>query len=312
MKKIRFGSDGELEVSVMCLGTDHFGTRVDQATSYDLLDRYVAAGGNFVDTSNIYAVWLEGGKGGDSEALLGKWMKERKNRDQLIVATKMGWPYQDVPMSSSAKIIEQEAEKSLKRLGIDTIDVYYTHRDDRAVPLEEQLGALDKLVKAGKVRCLGASNVKAWRLEEARWTSFNNGFARHTCVEQRFTYLRPKAGASFGGQLSTNRDLLEYCRHHKLKLLAYTPLLGGAYTRDDRPLPKQYQHADSDARIEVLKSVAKDVGAGPNQVILAWMMQQDIVPIFGASRAEQVEENLGALDVKLSDEQMETLKKAGA
>ena len=229
MKRISLGTNGELEVSAMCLGTDHFGTRVDDARSYDLLDRYVAAEGNFLDTSNIYATWFEGAQGGESETLLGKWLKDRKNRDQIVIATKMGWPYQDVPMSSSAEIIEQEAEKSLKRMGIDTIDLYYTHRDDRDVPLEEQLGAMDKLVKAGKVRCIGASNIKAWRLEEARWTSLNNGFPCHAGVEQRFTYLRPKVGASFGGQRSANRDLLEYCRNRKLPLLA-SPRSSAAHT----------------------------------------------------------------------------------
>ena len=312
MKRISLGSNGELEISAMCLGTDHFGSRVDNATSYAILDRYVSAGGNFLDTSNIYATWIKGAHGGESETLLGKWMRDRKNREQIVIATKMGWPYQDVPMSSSAEIIEQEAEKSLKRLGIDTIDLYYTHRDDRDVPLEEQLGAMDKLVKAGKVRCIGASNIKAWRLEEARWTSINNGFPQHVGVEQRFTYLRPKVGASFGGQKSTNRDLLEYCRNRKLPLLAYSPLLGGAYTRDDKELPKQYRHADSDARMGALRSVAKDVRATLNQVILAWMMHQDIIPIMGASRVEQMDENLGAPEVKLSEKQMETLAKAGA
>ena len=312
MKRIRFGNDGELEISVLCLGTMHYGSRDDDATSYDMLDRFVAGGGNFLDTANMYAAWVEGAQGGESETLLGKWMKDRKNRDQLVIATKMGFPYQDVPMSSSAENIEREVEKSLKRLGIDTIDLYYTHKDDRDTPLEEQLAAMDKLVKAGKVRCIGASNIKAWRLEEARWTSLNNGFARHAGVQQRFTYLRPKVAASFGAQRSTNRDLLEYCRIRKLPLLAYSPFLSGAYTRDDRPLPQQYEHADSDARMEALRSVAKDLGATLNQVILAWMMQQDIIPIIGASRAEQMEENLGGPEIELSDEQMNILTKTGA
>jgi len=312
MNRVKLGSNGELEPSALCLGIDHFGSRVDDATSFDLLDRYVAGGGNFIDTANIYATWIEGFHGGESEPVLGKWMKDRGNRDQLTIATKMGWPYQDIPMSSSAAFIELEAEKSLKRLGIETIDLYYTHRDDRAIPLQEQLAAMDKLVKAGKVRCIGASNVKAWRLEEARWTSLNNGFPQHVGVEQRFTYLRPKVGASFGGQRSANRDLLEYCRNREITLLAYSPLLHGSYTREDKELPKQYQHADSDARIEALRSVAKEVDATLNQLILAWMMRQDIIPIIGASRVEQIDENLGCFNVTLSEEQMETLAKAGA
>ncbi len=312
MKRIRFGNDGELEISVLCLGTMHYGSRDDDATSYDMLDRFVAAGGNFLDTSNNYASWVPGGRGGESEALLGKWMKDRQNRDQLVIATKVGFPYQDVPMSSRAEVIEREVEKSLKRLGTDTIDLYNTHRDDRETPLEEQLGTMDKLVKAGKVRCIGASNIKAWRLEEARWTSLTNGFVRHAGVQQRFTYLRPNAGANFGPQISTNQDLLEYCRARKLPLLAYSPLLSGAYTRDDRPLPKQYLHPDSDARMEALRSVAEVVDATLNQVVLAWMLQQDIIPIIGASRPEQMADNLDAPTVTLTDEQMETLTKTRA
>ncbi len=310
MRKVAIGNDGELDVSVLCHGTDHFGSRVDEATSFEILDRYVEAGGNFLDTSNFYAAWIEGAHGGESEALLGKWMKERNNRDQLVIATKVGCPYQDVPMGARAEIIEQEVEKSLKRLGIETIDLYYTHLDDRSVPLEEQLGAMDTLVKAGKVRSLGASNIKAWRLEEGRWTSLNNGFARHACVEQRYTYLRPKAGASFGGQVSANSDLLEYCRAHNLTLLAYSPLLYGAYTRDDRPLPDQYQHPDSDARLEALRTVAGQVDATLNQVVLAWLIHQNIIPIVGASRIEQVTENLGGTEVTLNEEQMKTLTRA--
>jgi aryl-alcohol dehydrogenase-like predicted oxidoreductase len=312
VKKNRFGNNGELEISALCLGTMNYGSRDDDATSYDMLDRYVADGGNFLDTANMYANWVEGGQGGESETLLGKWMKDRGNRDQLVIATKMGFAYQDVPTSSNTKIIEQEVEKSLERLGIETIDLYYTHSDDRDTPLEEQLGALDRLVKAGKVRCIGASNIKAWRIEEARWTSLNNDYARYACVQQRFTYLRPKVDADFAHQRSANDDLLEYCGHHSLPLLAYSPFLRGAYTRDDRPLPEQYQHADSDARMKALKSVAKHVGATPNQVILAWMLRQDIIPIIGASRPEQMDENLGGAAVELSDEQMELLTGAGA
>ena len=106
MKRISLGSNGELAISAMCLGTDHFGSRVDNATSYAILDRYVSAGGNFLDTSNIYATWIKGAHGGESETLLGKWMRDRKNREQIVIATKMGWPYQDVPMSPSPEITE--------------------------------------------------------------------------------------------------------------------------------------------------------------------------------------------------------------
>jgi aryl-alcohol dehydrogenase-like predicted oxidoreductase len=312
MKRICLGIDSELEVSALCLGTMYYGNRDDDKTSYRLLDHYVEAGGNFLDTANIYANWLTDFQGGESEILLGKWMKDRGNRNDLVIATKVGFGYQDVPSSLKAERIETEVEKSLKRLGIDTIDLYYSHYDDRKTPWEEQLKALDRLVKTGKVRCIGASNIKAWRLEEARGISIHNDLARHAAVQQRFTYLRPRVNASFFPQISTNPDLLEYCARRKLPLIAYSPLLGGAYLRDDRPLPQQYQHEDSNMRLEALQSVAEAVDASLNQVILAWMMKQDIIPIFGSSRLEQMEENLGATAVELTEQQMVTLTDAGA
>jgi aryl-alcohol dehydrogenase-like predicted oxidoreductase len=312
MKRRRLGIDGELEVSALCLGTMHYGSRDDEATSFQMLDRYVEEGGNFLDTANVYATWIPGFEGGESETLLGKWMKDRQNRDQLIIATKVGFTYQDVPRSLKAERIESEVEKSLNRLGVDTIDLYYAHCDDRKTPMEEQLEAMDKLVKAGKVRCLGTSNIKAWRLEEARGISVNRGWARHAVVQQRFTYLRPKVNADFFHQTSTNDDLLEYCSRHQLPLVAYSPLLSGAYARDDRPLPEQYQHEDSKVRLEALKSVSVETGATPNQVILAWMIKQGVLPIFGASRIEQMEENLGAAAIELTEEQMSKLNNAGA
>jgi len=290
----------------------HFGSRDDEATSYRMLDRYVEAGGNFLDTANGYAAWLKGHHGGESETLLGKWMRDRKNRDGLVVATKVGFGYQDVPTSLRTEVIESEVEKSLRRLAIDTVDLYYWHCDHRSTPLEESLAAMDRLVRAGKVRCIGASNIKAWRLAEARSVSIQNGLARHAAVQQRFTYLRPKVNADFFHQTSANPDLLEYCASRELPLIAYSPLLGGAYVRDDRPLPPQYQHTDSDARMAALRSVASEVDATLNQVIFAWMVKQGIIPILGASRDEQMDENLGAAAVELTDEQMATLSNAGA
>ena len=312
MKKRHLGNSDELEVSVLCLGTMHYGTRDDEKTSFRMLDRYVEFGGNFLDTANVYATWIPGGKGGESETLIGKWMKQRRNRQKLIIATKVGFPYRDVPLSLSAATIEREVEKSLHRLGIETIDLYYEHCDDIKTPMEERLRAMDKLIKAGKVRCIGSSNIKAWRLEEARGISFHNSLVQHAAVQQRFTYLRPRVNANFGHQTSTNEDLLEYCARHNLPLVAYSPLLSGAYQREDRPLPEQYQHEDSVARMEALKNVVEIAGATPNQVILAWMIRNGVVPIFGASRDGQMEENLKAVDLALTDEQMTMLDSAGA
>jgi aryl-alcohol dehydrogenase-like predicted oxidoreductase len=174
--------------------------------------------------------------------------------------------------------------------------------------------AFDRLVRAGKVRHIGASNFPAWRLEKARWVSRTNGWAEYCCIQQRYTYLRPKPGASFGAQVSTNDDLLDYCRSEGVTLLAYSPLLNGAYTRADRAFQEQYLGPDTDARLATLRAVAGEVGATANQVVYAWMMQSDppVIPLMAASTDEQMKENLGALDVTLSAEQMDRLDKASA
>ncbi|MBN1220663.1 MAG: aldo/keto reductase [Anaerolineae bacterium] len=212
--------------------------------------------------------------------------------------------------SLSAQTIAQEIEGSLKRLGIDYIDLYYAHKDHRPDPLEETLEAFDRLVKAGKVRYIGASNMLAWRLERAKHLSRARGWAEYCCVQQRFSYLRPKPGADFGAQVSANDDLLDYCtQNNDITMLAYSPLLGGCYTRPDRPIPEQYQSPDADARLAVLKMVAEDLGATLSQVIFAWMRQgtPTIIPLIAASTPKQMAENIGSLEVELGQEQLEVL-----
>ena len=313
VRTVPLGNTG-VEVNAFCLGTMYFGNRTDRETSFQLLDQCVEAGGSFLDTANIYARWVPGFVGGESETLLGEWMRERKNRDQIFIATKVGFQYPGVERGLQADQIETECEKSLKRLGIDTIDLYYAHVDDRNTPIEEALEAFDRLVKAGKVRLIGASNFLAWRLEEARWVSQTHGWAEYCCIQQRYSYIRPKSGASFDPQIAANDDLLDYCRARGITMLAYSPLLTGAYTRADRSFAEQYLGPDTDARLAALHSVAKEVGATLNQVVYAWMIQSDppVIPLVAASTAEQMEENLGALEIELSAEQMAQLNDATA
>jgi len=278
-----------------------------EKTFYSLLDQYVEAGGTFLDSANIYG-------GGISESLLGRWMKERRKRSRLFIATKIGFGYSGVDMGLQRHQIETECEKSLKRLGIETIDLYYAHVDDRETPMEETLEVFDQLVRAGKVRFIGASNFQAWRLDEAHWLSQAHGWAQYCCIQQRYSYVRPNPGGSFGFQIVVNEDLLDYCRTRSTTLLAYSPLLSGAYTRLDRSFPKQYLGPDTDARVAALKSVADEIGATANQVIYAWMMQSQpyVIPLLAASTPKQMQENLGALDIKLSTKHMARLNSAGS
>ena len=313
MKKIPLGNSG-VEVSIYCLGTMYYGTRVEEEMSFQLLDQFVEAGGTFIDTANIYAWWVSDSKGGESETLLGKWFKSRGNRSEIFIATKVGFQYDDTVRGLRASQIVDECERSLKRLGVDTIDLYYAHVDDRNTPQEETLEAFDRLVKAGKVRYIGASNFLAWRIEQARWTSRQNGWPEYVCIQQRHTYLRPKPGATFDPQIAVNDDLLDYCRNQPLTLLAYSSLLSGAYTRSERAFDQGYLGPDSDARLDALNEVAAETGASLNQVILAWMIQGDpaIIPVMAASTPEQMDENLAVLDLILSKEQLSRLSNARA
>mgnify|MGYP001822565822 CR=1 FL=1 len=312
MKKIQLSQTG-VEVSCLSLGTLRFGTRNNYEQSARLMDMYVEAGGNFIDTANAYDQWCSQGKGGESEVTIGRWLRDRGLRDKVFIATKVGFGYQDVPDGLAASTIISECEHSLRRLGIDRIDLYYAHKDDPNTPLEETLSAFNKLVKDGKIRFFGASNYLAWRLADADAISDRNGWASFTCVEQRFTYLRPTPGADFSPQQIADRNLMTYCDARGKTILPYTPLLRGAYVRSDRPIPSPYRSPDTDARLAVLHEVAQELGATPNQVVLAWMMhrQPPLLPIFSARNPEQMKENLGALDIALSAEQMERLNLAG-
>ena len=313
MRSVPLGNSGA-KVSAFCLGTMNLGSRTDKKTSFEILDQYLEAGGTFLDTANNYASWLPGYVGGESESLLGEWMRKRKNRDELLIATKVGFDYPGVDHGLKAIQIMTERNKSLNRLGVGSIDLYYAHRDDWNTPLTETMETFNKLVTAGEVHYIGASNYLAWRLEEARWVSETRGWPEYCCIQQRYSYIRPKPGARFDPQIAANEDLLEYCRVRGMTLLAYSPLLNGAYTRPDRSFPEQYLGTDTDARLTALKAVAEEVGATANQVVYAWMMQSDppVIPLLGASTIEQLEENLGALEVTLSAEQMKHLDEASA
>jgi aryl-alcohol dehydrogenase-like predicted oxidoreductase len=311
MRTVPLGEAG-VDVSALCLGCMFFGTRVDEETSMHVLDAYTEAGGSFLDTANNYAYWIEGGRGGESEELLGRWMGRRGNRESLFLATKVGGaPGEHL----SGAAISAALEGSLRRLQTESIDLYYSHVDDRSVELEETLEAFGDLVTAGKVRHIGCSNYAAWRLERARRIADAEGLPRYCCIQQRHTYLRPRLGAGFGEQLVADDELLDFCAANpEVALLAYSPLLSGAYTVPGRAFPQQYLGADTDARLDALRRTAGEADASANQVVLAWLMATApaAIPVISASSGAQVEENLGALDVELSAEQLSTLDGAAA
>jgi aryl-alcohol dehydrogenase-like predicted oxidoreductase len=313
MNTLTLGHSG-IEVSELCLGILQFGTKVDRPTSYAILDAYYEAGGRFIDTANNYSMWHAGGVGTESESLLGEWMSTRRNRNELVIATKVGFNRADRGPSLSRATIEEESAGSLKRLRTDRVDLYYAHADIRTDPLEVTLGALNDLVVSGRARSIGCSNYRAWRIAEARAVSKRLGMAQFCCVQQRHTFLRPRPGAVFAPQVSSNEDLLDYCREHPdVRLLAYSPLLNGAYTREDREIPRQYRGAESEQRLDALRRVAHEVGATVSQVVYAWMLAGSprILPLTAPTTLQQLRENLGALKVVFTPDQVEALDTAG-
>ena len=312
MKVVPLGHT-HIQVSALCLGAINFGTKIDEKASFAILDRFAEAGGNFIDTANNYSYWYDG-KGGESETVLGNWMKDRGNREDVVIATKVGFNTPEVGHGLSEDLIYREFEGSLRRLQTEYVDLYYAHQDYRQDPLKTTLGAFNKLHRRGMIRAIGASNYRAWRIEEARNLAKANGWPEYCCVQQRHTYLRPAPGADFGKQVAANEDLLDYCRaNDDVLFLAYTPTLSGAYNRSDREVSVQYHGADTDARLATLKAIADAHEATPIQIVFSWMLASApfTMPLVTAGTVEQLEENLGSLNIELSTDEMIALDTAG-
>ncbi|MFI9567069.1 aldo/keto reductase [Streptomyces rishiriensis] len=313
------------EVSVLALGTMLFGSATDEETSFAILDRYVEAGGNFLDTSDNYAFWADGGQGGQSEELLGRWLRSRGVGGEIVVATKLGarplapgTDYVDNPEGLSAKVIREAAERSRERLGVERLDLLYAHIDDHTVPQRETVEAFAELVAEGTVGLLGVSNQAVWRVERARALAAAAGLPGYEVLQYQHSHLRPRTDIPDrlfpdGSLGHAGPELRGYLRAESgLTLVAYSPLLKGAYARTDRPLPPDYDHPGTPARLAVLREVAREAGASVNQVVLAWQLggQLPIVPLAGASSVAQLEENLAAVDLELTGEQRARLDAA--
>lgn len=321
MRTLKLGHSGE-QVSALSLGTMYFGTKVDEPTSCALLDQYADAGGSFIDTANNYAFWVDGFHGGESETVVGRWTHRRRNRDKMFLATKLGFntPPQR-PLSLRAASIREELAGSLRRLQTDYVDLLYAHTDDRDTPLDETLATFDDLIREGQVRYIGCSNTLTWRIEQARQLSERNSWAQYCCVQQRHSYLRPKATVrAFGGaQVPVTAELRDYLEARKDAFagVAYSTLLGGVYADDRQQIPEGYQPEDYDrttmaAQFRALREVAAEQGATANQVVLAWIMQNTpgMVALVSSSSPERLRENLGADNVTLSAEQIQRLNEA--
>ncbi|MFC9266961.1 aldo/keto reductase [Streptomyces zhihengii] len=317
MKYRTIGSDPATSrrVSVLSLGAMLFGTRTDEKTSFAILDRFVEAGGTFIDTSNNYAYWEDGSQGGASENVIGRWRRSRGIGDEVVIATKMGarplapgTGYVENREGLSARAVRIAAEQSRERLGTDRLDLLYAHIEDPATPLAETVEGFAALVAEGSVGLLGVSNHWAWKVERARATAAARGLPGFEVLQYSHSYLRRRTDLSDalsadGSCGVAGGDLLSYVRAEPaLTLVAYTPLLAGAYVRDDKPLGPDLDHAGTPARLAALRKVVAETGATANQVVLSWLIggEVPVVPLTGVSSVAQLDENLAAVDLELT------------
>ncbi len=313
----RLGRTG-LKVSPLCLGSMQFGWTADEKTSFAVMDAFAEAGGNFIDTADIYSHWVEGNNGGVSEEVIGSWLQARGNRRQMIIATKVRGQMGPGPNDEglSRKHILEACEASLRRLQTDTIDLYQAHYFDAEVPIDETLEAFDRLVQQGKVRYLGCSNYPAWRLMQALWTSDKYGLARYDSIQPHYNLVHR-------GEFE--QELAEACLNYGLGIIPYSPLAGGFLTgkysrerdtssvRADRVRASYFNDAGWRV-LDAVKDIAGEIGATPLAVSLAWVLAKPGItaPIIGANSVEQLEGSLAALDVDLTAEQLEKLDSASA
>lgn len=324
MEYRRLGCTGA-KVSALCLGAMTFGEAdeksmmhqvgCDEATAFAIMDRAVEAGINFIDTANVY------GQDGLSERVVGKWLKERKTRDAIVLATKFRFSMQQRPNGSggSRLHIMRAAEESLKRLQTDRLDLYQIHMQDMDTPEEETLRALDDLVTQGKIVYLGASNYAAYRLVDSLWTSREQKRAKFVTLQALYNLVSREL----------ELELVPACAQHGLGILPWSPLAGGLLSgkfRKNQPPPKgsrlakwgsAYERQATDknfAIIDALVQVAETTKHSPAQVALAWLLHKPHVtaPIIGARTVAQLDDNLRALELKLSQADLKALDDVSA
>lgn len=305
-----------LSVSELCLGTMYFGYRTDERTAFAILDRFHEAGGNFLDTANNYGQWH--GEAGESERVIGRWLRSRGMAGRTVVATKVGArtlvpgdPSREHWQGLGGATIRADAETSLRQLGVERLDILYAHIDDRETPLAERVDAFAGLAESGKVGLLGCSNHAIWRMEQTRALARAAVRPTYSCIQQKHSYLLPLPGLRQTNLVG--EETLDYVEGEGLTLLAYSPLLAGFYARPNDSLPAEYDHTVNRERLVVLRDVAAELGASPTQVVLRWLIEgrPSVVPVVGASSVAQLDEVLGAVALELGPATMDRLNAAG-
>lgn len=284
------------------LGTMHLGTRIGERDSFAVLDRFVELGGRWLDTAdNYYFAQDPSGLGGQSEALIGRWLRANPGAP-VWLSTKVGAEpnrpggFPDDLEGLAPAAVGRALERSLERLGVDEVDLYWAHIEDHDEPFAQVVETFGTLAADGRIGAWGLSNHPSWRLAEARLLAERAGLAAPSAYQQRYTYLQPAPGAEVEGQpvalgvLSVDGvDLLR--RTPEVSGWAYTPLLRGAYDREDRPLSPEYLHPGNERRLEALGEIASARGLSRGQIVLAWLSggAPALVPVIGGSRLDQLE-----------------------
>jgi aryl-alcohol dehydrogenase-like predicted oxidoreductase len=307
----------DLEIAPLVFGGNVFGWTTDPATTFKLLDAFVAAGFSAIDTADVYSKWVPGHAGGESETILGDWIKRNGNRQNVIIATKVGMEMGDGAKGLSRSYILRSAEDSLKRLQTDYIDLYQSHADDPDTPQEETLRAYAELVKQGKVRFIGASNFKADRLAQALEISKKAGLPAYQTLQPNYSLIER---AGFEG------DLEDLCEREGLGVINYFPLAGGflsgkyrsesdAVGRSRARNVTKYLNTERGLKIlEALDEVAKKHHATPARVSLAWLLARPSItaPIVSATNLEQLNDLIASVELTLDGDSIERLNQASA
>ncbi|MFE1546566.1 aldo/keto reductase [Streptomyces sp. NPDC058718] len=314
MTSLRPLGSSDLHVFPLALGGNVFGWTADEAQSFAVLDAYAAAGGNFVDTADVYSAWAEGNEGGESETVIGRWLASRGNRDDIVVATKVGAHPQYKGLSATT--IKAGAEESLRRLGTDHIDLYYTHFDDESVPVEEIVTALDQLVKDGTVRAVAASNISPERLRASLDFAESEGLARYVALQPHYNLV---SRDTYEG------PLLETVESAGLAAVPYFGLASGFLTGKYRPgttvdsarASGAGEHLDTErgrAVLSALDAVAEAHEAEVATVALAWLASRPTVvaPIASARTVEQLPALVASADLTLTEAELTLLTEASA
>jgi aryl-alcohol dehydrogenase-like predicted oxidoreductase len=315
MKRRKLGNTG-FEISPLALGGNVFGWTIDEPASFKILDAFVAAGFNFIDTADIYAKWVPGNKGGESETIIGNWLKKSGKRSEVIVATKVGMEMAPDKKGLSAAYIFRAVEDSLKRLQTDHIDLYQAHKDDPDTPLEETLGAFGKLIKDGKVRAIGASNYSGPRLSQALEVSKTHGLPAYQTLQPDYNLY---------DRADYEKNLERICVANGLGVISYFSLASGFLTgkyRSEADLSKsqrggrvkKYLNQRGFRILKALDELAAQYNSTPARVALAWMIARPGItaPIASATNLEQLKDLIEATKLQLDQTSIETLNKASA